>query len=270
MSLWQIASLAGRGRGLIATQPIAAGSLVLTSTPVAQVVKQAPARACDRCLDETRDGCAYCSPDCEDAAVAEGAALLARVDLSQLHAVHAEEGRKFPLMIAQLLGGLLEGLRRDKQPPPAWQAAMSLCYADLPPQATDLVESERLALLRAFAESGVSSSATLELLMPHERYARLLGAAQLNAFGITTARGAVLTALLGGAASMLNHSCDPSVLVSHGADHSVGFVTDREVAPGDELTISYMGLDSSCTERQELLTSKYGFACAQCAELGRG
>ena len=204
---------------------------------------------------------------CKEKAGAAGALLLDRVDLAPLHALHTEQGRKFPLLIAQLLANLLEGLRRESKPSDAWKQAMSLCYAELPPQLAGQVEAERLLLLGAFEDAGITTSKTLEMLLPYERYTRLLGAAQLNAFGITTTRGLEVSALLDSGAPFFNHSCDPSVLIAPTTDHHVKFVAGCDCSEGDELTISYLEVDrSSCVDRQELLMSKYGFACTTCPE----
>ena len=83
----------------------------------------------------------------------------------------------------------------------------------LPPPTLPLPPRPSQALVDAFECANVSTRETLELLLPVERYRRLIGAAQLNAFELTTERGLVVSCLLGGAASYFNHHCQSNVLV---------------------------------------------------------
>lgn len=257
----------GRGRGVLASGALAEGTPLLTCRPLAQVVKVSPPHAkasCPRCLAEVKPPATYCSAACEIAHEAVGSKLLARCDLDRLRKLHTEEGRKFPLLIAQLLAALLEGLRRDATRAPAvWGEAMALCFAELPTEVTQHIEAERQSLLRAFVDAGVSTPESLELLMPAPTYSRLLGAAQLNAFELTSTRGLVVSALLGVPASFFNHSCQPNVVVAAAADHQVTFMTRRAVLANEELTISYVEQQAlEDAERRDLLESKYGFKCA--------
>lgn len=219
--------------------------------------------SCPRCLGEVTPPAIYCSAACEGAHEAAGGRLLARCDLDELRALHVEEGRKFPLFIAQILAALLKGLQSDAtRAPAAWGEAMSLCFAELPTEVTQHIEAERQSLLRAFVDAGVSTPDSLELLMPAPTYSRLLGAAQLNAFELTSTRGLVVSALLGAPASFFNHSCQPNVVVAAAADHQVMFMTRRPVLANEELTISYVEQQTlEDAERRDLLESKYGFRC---------
>ena len=107
-----------------------------------------------------------------------GGALLDRCDLGKLHDEHREYGRKFPLFAAGLLANLLAGLARDRKPPDAWQHAMALCFTDLPEEAAPVLAEEYAALTSAFVDAGVTTRASLDLLLPQTTYERLLGAAQ--------------------------------------------------------------------------------------------
>eukprot|EP00965_Chrysotila_dentata_P215201 6188628-Pleurochrysis_carterae.AAC.4 len=73
----------------------------------------------------------FCSDACRAEATANGWDFLARCDLTPLHKLHREEGRKFPLLVAQLLAGLLAGLKQIGKPPSAWQDAMLLCHSNM-------------------------------------------------------------------------------------------------------------------------------------------
>ena len=65
-------------------------------------------------------------------------------------------------------------------------------------------------------------------------------------------------------ASMMEHSCEPNCIISIGnaEDGSVlTLTTKRDVVPGEALTISYVPLGRSVSERRGLLSSQHGFLC---------
>ena len=84
------------------------------------------------------------------------------------------------------------------------------------------------------------------------------GIYRTNAFAREDTEGAVMYNVL----SRVNHSCVPNV-----AKHYEGFTavvcTVREVAKGEELSLSYLGadVDKPSSERRELLLGKYNFEC---------
>ena len=257
----------------MATAPIAANTIILQTKPMASVLKSSSPDAvhCEECLRQQSTQSTWCSSACEDAYMARGGDLLARVDLSSFHQLHREENRKFPLLIAHLMASLLAEVKRTRNVPQTW-APLELCYAELHEEAGPHVEAEHADLLRAFEAAGLANAATLELFLPLSRYRRLLGAAQLNAFELTLAHaeGIKVSALLPGLASCFNHSCEPNVLIACGEDYHVAFVTGPQpVASGDELSISYLDVEQSHDERRQLLLHKYGFEC-DCARCQRG
>jgi hypothetical protein len=79
------------------------------------------------------------------------------------------------------------------------------------------------------------------------------------------ARGAAVFPL----ASSLNHSCAPNCEVAFAEDNAVFVVATRDVALGEELTISYVDASGADDERREELRETYGFECA-CARCERG
>ena len=200
-------TIAGRGRGVVTQRVLAAGANLVECTPIAKVVKSAPegVQYCRHCLRPTQQR--YCCPACADAST--GWHFLERVDLSGLEAIHREQQRKFPLLVAQVLSQLLSGLKATGKPPDAWHDAMTLCHATLEPEAMPQVEAEHALLRDAFADAGIANAATLDLLLPLPRYAQLLGAAQLNAFELQMSHGLVVSCLLPCEASFFNHSCQP-------------------------------------------------------------
>lgn len=256
-------TMAGRGRSVVAQRVLAAGSSLVECTPIAKVVKSAPAEVqyCQHCLGVAPHGMRHCSAACADDSA--GLRFLERVDLSPLEAIHREQQRKFPLLVAQLLSKLLTGIQSAGAPPAAWENAMALCHANLEPEAMPQVEAEHAQLRDAFVAAGVASGGTLELLLPLARYAQLLGAAQLNAFELRMSHGFLVSCLLPCEASFFNHSCDPNALISVGETHAVSFVAAREIAAGEEVCISYVATDLPHGERQHIFQHKYGFEC-QC------
>ena len=80
-----------------------------------------------------------------------------------------------------------------------------------------------------------------------------------------SARGAAVFPL----ASGLNHSCAPNCEVAFVEDNAVFVVATRDVALGEELTISYVDASGADDERREELRETYGFECA-CARCERG
>ena len=201
-----VRELPGKGRGVIATAAIAPNTQLLQVAPAAQVLKKTVAASntphCAACMRPTAWG--VCGEACEDEFVARGYDLLERVDLSPLHRLHEMEGRKFPLLIAQLLAALLADVKRTRTLPESWPP-LELCFTELHEEAEVQVETEHTQLLRAFADAGLANEPTLALFMPLARYRRLLGAAQLNAFELSLSHGAKVSALLPGLASCFNH-----------------------------------------------------------------
>jgi hypothetical protein len=77
--------------------------------------------------------------------------------------------------------------------------------------------------------------------------------------------------------SLANHSCDPSCWVDCGGGGEEGqrqgvstarIIAGRPLAPGDEITISYIGLDAPCSSRRASLLAQYSFlcSCSRCKE----
>lgn len=186
--------------------------------------------------------------------------MIDRVDLEALHNLHLEQDRKFPLLIAKLLASLLAEVKRTSSVPTRWDP-LELCFAEMHEESAPQIESEHAQLLSAFADAGLADARTLELFLPRERYRRLLGACSLNSFELTLAHGAIISALLPGVASCFNHSCEPNLLVSCGETAEVSFVAGADIAPGDELCITYMDVSAPVVERRDFLLHKYAFNC---------
>ena len=63
-------------------------------------------------------------------------------------------------------------------------------------------------------------------------------------------------------ASLLNHSCEPNLEVGFPANNArLALTAARDIARGEQLTISYIDATASAPVRQEALQWGYGFAC---------
>lgn len=84
------------------------------------------------------------------------------------------------------------------------------------------------------------------------------GIYKTNSFARDDTEGAVMYEVL----SRMNHSCAPNV-EKHYEGFTAVVTTLRDVAPGDELCISYLGADvrKSSSQRREVLKEKYNFVC---------
>jgi hypothetical protein len=70
-------------------------------------------------------------------------------------------------------------------------------------------------------------------------------------------------------ASLLNHSCDPSVNVTFPRhDAEAVFTAARDIAAGEQLSITYTDAEASVQQRQQVLHWSYGFRCCcqKCVE----
>lgn len=101
--------------------------------------------------------------------------------------------------------------------------------------------------------------------------AALLRAAAASLGGATPAGGSGVAGpaqhLPGSAAfllaSMLNHSCEPSLSVSWPHNNAVArFTAARDIAAHEQLTISYIDAEQGAAQRQATLRFAYGFACS--------
>lgn len=64
-----------------------------------------------------------------------------------------------------------------------------------------------------------------------------------------------------GAPSLLNHSCDPCLDVVMGPSATLALQARREIAAGEELTISYLDCSLPVATRRAGLAKGYGFEC---------
>lgn len=84
-------------------------------------------------------------------------------------------------------------------------------------------------------------------------------------------KGKVLTVTsLCALGSMINHSCEPNMIVRVSFSRQLQWIAARDVAEGEELLTSYLGDTEASTEhrKQELLNSyEFSCACPKCTPL---
>ena len=271
-----------KGRGAYAARDIKKGEVILQNQkPLAchRTLANATTR-CGRCLKETRDG-AFCD-SCASNAKREFADFERKyVDMTALNQYCAYNGGlKFPLLCARIAAMILSGSLKE-------QTLEWLCHASnvnnqetMPPQ---WIEESRLL-------SAAFNGADGGLITP-EWYAGVTSRLHLNAFRVEipptsssttssdwkSAMAASLDAITTGRGSgsaiyvlpsLLNHSCAPNIDVKwESGDAAVTLRASDDVAPGEELTITYIDANASIDARQRAL-EPYGFtcACARCVE----
>eukprot|EP00750_Incisomonas_marina_P000884 INCI10687.1.p1 GENE.INCI10687.1~~INCI10687.1.p1 ORF type:complete len:375 (-),score=55.71 INCI10687.1:414-1538(-) len=294
-----------KGRQAVARCAIEAGTTVFECRPLAKVVKEsgsalnnvaAGTKLCAHCFGPLVDAqsAPFCSESCLAAAWAEGEEILSRCDTGALVRLSRDEGRLFPLLVARILGRILCEFKTNGGDSPTAKNVANLCFANFAAQIRDELVPDYNVVRSTFVGSGIIRAGDFDQVFPPEWYFRTIGSLQLNAFELSVAAAEAsqladstvlrATALLPGAASMFNHSCQPTLLVSTEQSSSTRFVAAEALNSGDELCISYIGvrgssptegadkqpngndnervyLDSPTQARQDFLLDKYGFTC---------
>lgn len=177
----------------------------------------------------------------------------------------ATRGVVYPLLAARLALGVVHGVFHPKVLQP-------LCYArgavTQPP--APWIEEHAL-LLGALLESKHDAS-----WLTVEWYASVLARLHINAFRVDIPRldmPLTLDALAqqsqhgSGTAvymlpSLLNHSCEPNVdALWRDGDATLTLAARRDIAAGEELSITYIDADLPVAERRQMLHHGYGFNC---------
>jgi len=294
---FEVTTSVTKGRQVVALRDIAAGTSVLQSSPLAKVLKLSShsttdaTRVCAHCFQLYSPDAGhgqYCSESCLESAWAQGEEILSRCDDSRLQQLYVSEGRKFPLLVARLISRILCELKNNQGQSPTATNVAHLCFANFAEQLENELRKDYDLVKSMYLDTGIIRSDDFETLFPAQWFFRAIGSLQLNAFELSVAAGdndpeIKASALLPGAASMFNHSCDPSLGVSTDRSATTHFVTQVPVSAGDELCISYIGggsdaqemlyqqtsseaspvttLNSSFEERRSFLLDKYGFEC---------
>ena len=286
MLLFSVKELAGRGRGLVASQTIRKGSVALEDTAFAAVLNHGRAADdhCSFCFAPAADAAdgGHCSAACKENSFASHDRLLDKCDLGQL----GDGASRYPRLIARMTAAaLLTGPKFNDY----WSMVLSLAAPNT--RAQTHLEAEFDALQRAF-EPAIGADATETIFagpLPLEWYARLIGILHVNSIGMGQRDLGVQVADMNSAsqlavlqqkaaknpdigvglfptASLLNHSCEPNCEMFRSfSKHSPTcvFVAARHIEEGEELTISYLPDVGTkpVHERKEYLEYNYGFQC---------
>lgn len=256
---------AAKGRGCIAAERIPAGTPIVKAEPAAFVVKSALRRqVCHRCLrsasalgQDTLQRCArcrvacYCSRACQ---AADWRSYGHQSECARLVALAPKVPTETVFLAARVLAlretapaafAEIEGLRCC---PPRrggdgdFDSARR--YMAMSVMTADFLGPERL---RALAGSG-------ELLVG------LLSKLETNAFNICNGDLQPIGIGVYPSASLFNHSCRPNACaVFEGTTLCISAV--RDIAPGEEIVISYIDLGASLERRRSELRKGFGFVC---------
>lgn len=260
------------GRGLFAVVPLSYGQQILDAPPVVCHPPSGDAAVCFRCLRflpppsarALASGQAFCSVACADAARSEFFDVQAQLATTNFEQRCAAEGELLPLLALRLACAVASGTVKPDVLSP-------LCFANgaVAHQPSPWLEA-CTELRAAFARAGVAA----DFLTP-EWYVSTLARMHLNSFRVDQPRPDVtdVTSLARAAArgsgtavyilpSLANHSCEPALdAVWRRGDSTLSFVCRRDVAAGEELTISYIDNSEALHTRREALRFAYGFTC---------
>ncbi len=289
-----VKELPGRGRGLVASATIRRGTTAVADAALGAVLHAPPptggirgghCRQCFRRLVPSNNngggGGGFCCTACADAAEASQERILR-------NCAPLQTDRKFPRLIAVLTA---HSLTRGADFQPFWGRVLSLAVPQQMISSPDVVDSfsadyedlrESFRLALGDAHAAIFSS------LPLEWYARMHGICHVNTIGLpprdpalkpeskakaeseaaAAAAAAATNVAVGlfGTASLLNHSCEPNLVMHRDPDlaaPAVRFLATRHIPAGEELTISYLqnahGVQRQV--RQEELLHNYGFEC---------
>ncbi|KAK7970103.1 SET and MYND domain protein [Apiospora saccharicola] len=245
----------GAGSGLFADNAVPAGQEVFRSKPVVTCVQDSLSTVCDFCYTNnaskvlpsgrfrTRRGpiealvecngchiCKYCTESCRNTA---------------FEAYHKYECAAFLKsgglgIRARALYRALIHKQHGLLPEHQWQGLMTL----MPHQSGHQQGPEKEALSRIAMEAKAHTDAALDIDTIERLYC------------VSAVMGTVVDVV----GAIMNHSCDPNVLISFDGNELV-VRTLRAMEAGDELAHCYTDVQSDVLLRQKLLQSEYFFTC---------
>lgn len=291
-TLVRIEDIQGRGRGLVSTQPLRAGQIVLRDSPILlysalpltqqslKSQKLSPSLYCDKCFRIIQSpspslicpACSshhFCTPHCLSSALASSHSPWVCQSLTQLSQSQAfqQHGNVENQIQAQFL---IAAYNLAFVSPSDFQVLLSL---------QGLAEDEDPAIIH-FLHSVVSS---LFLPPPIEGFsfsleltAALLAKDKINAFGLMESlkfngendgQRSVRAYGIYPKASLFNHDCLPNACRFDYVDRAVDGNTDiivriiHDVPQGREICLSYFPINDNYSTRQKRLLEDYGFKC---------
>lgn len=282
----KLVAVPGKGFGLLATRPLAAGSVVLCERPYAMTVSYRQRhQVCAVCLADSRlseeaapqgwhlrcsrcNVCYFCSEHCAERSLVTGGDAHSAQECAALAACAFHEadseGADLTMQAIQILCHRAAGRAHA----PFESARCEVSYKSYTERlhgiprdsqsAARLKRSVATALRALPDEARVPPSELLDLLDRH----------QANVFGVL-GPGAEEMGLASfvGLLHLFNHSCAPNLLFDcrnravSGASPLFAVVTLRAVAAGEELVHCYAGSADPRNTRQAWLRTHHGFEC---------
>ena len=271
-----------KGRGLISTSFLRPGEVFLKENPVASVLN--PSKTSQYCHHCYRIHSSSTTPYCSSQCTTNAQSLLDKCDATLLNnstLSPSPSPRRFPFLIAQLVASSITDKTTTFHS--FWKQTLTLAAPDNfnggEETAHDYDNLQKCfhSVMGTDASQAIFGSA-LDL----DWYNRMHGILHVNSIGLNPLPS--LTETLSNpdpstypivndvgvglflTASMLNHSCDPNLVMYRDPlehDSSVMFVAARDIQVNEECTISYLSnsLTSNVHARKEELLYKYGFAC---------
>eukprot|EP01012_Entosiphon_sulcatum_P040985 TRINITY_DN54741_c0_g1_i1.p1 TRINITY_DN54741_c0_g1~~TRINITY_DN54741_c0_g1_i1.p1 ORF type:complete len:292 (+),score=20.41 TRINITY_DN54741_c0_g1_i1:59-934(+) len=271
---YRIGDVAGKGRGCLAAHALCAGDLVMTSRPfLAVLYTDFAATNCARCYLPAQDLCQRC----------QRFVLCAKCEGAALREFHATECDWYCAIPAAMRSGdtdyLRFVLRYFNVLLNGWQPERPECLAEMGEQAT---VAEYLSQLRGHRDEQPASFLswankfavlfTQFVTLPApvggtEGLVELFCRIRTNSLGYPFSTEQTMGWSLHSIsrASGFNHSCDPNCRMTPGPEGSLVVRTLRDVQPEEELTISYVDLQTpeynDAEARREHLLDTFRFAC---------
>ena len=278
----------GRGRGLVASQPLKAGEIVLRDSPILlysalPLINQSSVYCsnCFRTLSSSSSSSStpvipcpscshhhvFCSQNCLSAALASSHSPWLCQALSRLRDCA-------PLLLEQPVEQqvqarfLVAAYHLALYSPSQFQILLSLEGA---PVATDTTTAQ---FLHSLISSLCPPPSTLPVPFSLELSAALLAKDKLNAFGLmepcsshNSGQRSVRAYGIYPNASFFNHDCLPNACrfdyVDTAPDHNTDIVVRmiHDVPQGREICLSYFPVNENYASRQRRLMEDYGFSC---------
>lgn len=266
----QIAEIEGKGRGLIASQPIRAGEIVLRDSPILlyPALPQSLSYCCN-CFKSLQNRgsvvscpsccfCLFCSPNCTKLALSSSHTAWVCRSLSRLREFPSLQTEVYFLIAAYNIAALF---------PSKFRILMSLQGVN--------TDASIAASLHSLVAS-LSPPHIGEFPFSVELTAALLAKDKLNAFGLMeplsvekSGERSVRAYGIYPKASFFNHDCLPNACRFDYVDADTeGNNTDiviraiHDILQGREICLSYFPVNENYSNRQKILFEDYGFTCA--------
>ncbi|ETO11958.1 hypothetical protein RFI_25418 [Reticulomyxa filosa] len=303
--LFVIRQIEKKGRGLIALQNMAKGTLLFSERPMFSCLNEENlGKFCSYCYNPiidpipTRDLSAIKYDDfcvnCGDLGGEELQLQLAGLrnrDCVYIHFFQFDKLQKknvkkkvdskfgkFPIMARAAMVHTLKALLSRKES--LWSGILGrLCYVNHTNHRKEPYDMWIEYVLQRRQQYSLIQNLdrdTLMKIIPFEMYQRILNILHLNCITIQFRSNATNTTQdvgtgLFGLASFFNHSCVPNVMLEECMEQDSGlgnFVTCEDVSKGDELCLQYAGKGDDYITRQNYFHWYYGFKCecAKCLE----